>query len=263
VKESVTLARNIGDVVGLAMLLPNHSGFLPQSQLEEKEQYLWEGLAYAHEVNHPIQIAWIGPKLSGLFLFKGDLDEAEKWIVESLELARHIQSDVAVSGCLLVLATLTTSKGDFQASYQYLLEAQPLIRKVGSFSQDLTACAVMGWTLCGLRDYPAVAASLHEALAMAQKSQQLREYVLGGMAVWLGFGKEQYERAAELFSLYIHHPDTPPWALQRDALLTSLHTRLQNELDLTAFSAAWERGKQLDLDTVIAALLEEYRLQST
>jgi hypothetical protein len=78
------------------------------------------------------------------------------------------------------------------------------------------------------------------------------------MAVWLAFGMGRHERAAELLSLYVHHPDTPPWALQRDALVTSLHTRLQTELDSTAFNAAWERGKQLDLDTVIAALLEEY-----
>ena len=44
--------------------------------------------------------------------------------------------------------------------------------------------------------------------------------------------------------------------------MARLRESLQSELGEEAYNAAWERGKQLDLDTVVQELLDEFEIQS-
>ena len=61
-------------------------------------------------------------------------------------------------------------------------------------------------------------------------------------------------RAVELLALArTHLPDMTLW-MEKWPLLIRLREDLKNELGEDAYNAAWERGKVLDLDTVVADL---------
>jgi ATP/maltotriose-dependent transcriptional regulator MalT len=47
--------------------------------------------------------------------------------------------------------------------------------------------------------------------------------------------------------------------MEKWALLTRLRAQLEADLGADAYAAAWERGSSLDLETVVAGLLHEWR----
>ncbi len=65
----------------------------------------------------------------------------------------------------------------------------------------------------------------------------------------------QKERAVELIALAVTHPLSPPGWMEQWSLLTALRSDLAAELGAETYEAAWERGKQLNLETVVAELL--------
>ncbi len=60
------------------------------------------------------------------------------------------------------------------------------------------------------------------------------------------------ERAVELHSLVLHDPTNEP-LIKEEA--TRRLKELEAELDVQVYSAAWQRGTSLELETIVAALL--------
>ncbi|MBZ0277330.1 MAG: hypothetical protein K8I60_14390, partial [Anaerolineae bacterium] len=80
-------------------------------------------------------------------------------------------------------------------------------------------------------------------------------YALTGIAcVYAHDG--QPERALELLGLAIRHPLSPEWWGEREPLVLRLLDELKNALSPEVYAEAWERGKALDLDAVVAELGE-------
>ena len=67
-----------------------------------------------------------------------------------------------------------------------------------------------------------------------------------------------YAYAVELLSLVAHHPITSHRWFDKDTAIRKLINELKANLSPKAYNTAWERGKQLDLETVVAALLAEF-----
>jgi hypothetical protein len=59
-----------------------------------------------------------------------------------------------------------------------------------------------------------------------------------------------------LASIIVHHPFVSQW--ETDPLAKRLITHLQQQLPADVYAAAWERGKSLDLETVVKELLIEF-----
>jgi hypothetical protein len=70
----------------------------------------------------------------------------------------------------------------------------------------------------------------------------------------------QYEYAAQLLSAAMHHPANPAggW-LDQWPPVGRLRADLLENLGSRDYARAWERGKSLDLETVVRDLLEEFR----
>ncbi len=66
------------------------------------------------------------------------------------------------------------------------------------------------------------------------------------------------ERAVEIFSRILAQPIEMIGWIKRWALVTRLLARLQADLGDKTYAEAWERGKNLDLKTVIVEILTEY-----
>jgi DNA-binding CsgD family transcriptional regulator len=65
------------------------------------------------------------------------------------------------------------------------------------------------------------------------------------------------QRAVELLGLAFSHPMSATGWLEKWPLLTRLSTQLEAELGVETYTMAWERGKTLELEAVIAGMLEE------
>ena len=65
----------------------------------------------------------------------------------------------------------------------------------------------------------------------------------------------QLERAVELATLAHEHKITDH---EIKSYAAELLDELQAELGAHAYNAAWQRGRQLDLDTVVQQLLDEF-----
>jgi DNA-binding NarL/FixJ family response regulator len=69
------------------------------------------------------------------------------------------------------------------------------------------------------------------------------------------------ERAVELMGLAFNRSVQYTGWMDKWPLLTRLRAQLQNDLGTEAYSAAWERGKSLDLKIVVTELLERWQLE--
>ncbi|MCB9451064.1 MAG: hypothetical protein H6672_06470 [Anaerolineaceae bacterium] len=119
----------------------------------------------------------------------------------------------------------------------------------------------------GLGENDAAAALVREHFAPWNTRYDLRnfdiviqDYHLTGLAYLLADAGEA-ERALELISLAVHQPYTPDWWLEREPLTVKLLARLKGCLSSAQYAAAWERGKSLDLNAALAALLDLPSLQ--
>jgi hypothetical protein len=66
------------------------------------------------------------------------------------------------------------------------------------------------------------------------------------------------EHAVELIGLLFSHPASFTGWLDRWPLWSQFRQNLEDALRSDAYAAAWERGAQMDLQTVAAQLLEEF-----
>ena len=66
------------------------------------------------------------------------------------------------------------------------------------------------------------------------------------------------ERAAECLGLGFTHPMAPIRMFEQWKALTEFRVTLQQELGTEAYNSAWQRGKGLDLETVVQELLDEF-----
>ncbi len=66
-----------------------------------------------------------------------------------------------------------------------------------------------------------------------------------------------FAHAVELLALAFTHPKSATGWMEKWPLLTRLRESLLNDLGEETFNAAWERGKQLDLETVVGELLDK------
>jgi hypothetical protein len=65
------------------------------------------------------------------------------------------------------------------------------------------------------------------------------------------------EQAVAFLGLYFNHPMRPTGWAENWPLLGDWQDRLEKILGADGYRAAWERGKDLDLMTVVEALLAE------
>ena len=84
-------------------------------------------------------------------------------------------------------------------------------------------------------------------LAIGQVWQTLD--FLRGMALFLAYGIVDRETAATIVSMVYHHGEATPHiihTIERNRYL------LESQMGPDAFAAAWEKGKELDLDAAVA-----------
>ena len=115
----------------------------------------------------------------------------------------------------------------------------------------------------GLGDYPAACRSMQASLKIALNLFGVKLVIVPVLrclpaAAIIEANTGDIERSVELLGLAFSYPKELVGWMEKWPLLTRLRADLKSELGEEAYNAAWERGKSLDLETVVKELLEEF-----
>jgi tetratricopeptide (TPR) repeat protein len=150
------------------------------------------------------------------------------------------------------LANIALLQGELSEAEGYYHESVTLNRDMGNRGGIAASLEGLGNLMLSQGDYQQAEVYLIEALhtAGAEIVQFALSILIGLGELWIGTG--QHERGAELLAFVLHDP----------ASTQEIRDRVEQfkvELGEDAGNLVWERGKPLDLETVVAELLAENR----
>ena len=301
-QESLAISREIGDAFGMARYL-NSLGFVANAvgKWEEAEYFLRESLAIFKKIGNRWGIAFCLGNLSNTAYYLGEYSEAREILQESLAIRREIRDRWGIPRCLNNLGRVASASGEYaearrlhqesldifretgnrrSAAYSlfylgdvaFLLgeygEAERLhqeslvIRKqIGDRRGIVRSLNSLGKVACALHHYQDSEEHLHEALKTAAEIQTvpLVLEVLLGIATLLA-EKGELERSLALVTLVLGHPARNRDAQDRaERLLARIEPRLSPDL----LATARQRGKQAELEPVVAEMLGDTRKLSS
>jgi ATP/maltotriose-dependent transcriptional regulator MalT len=253
-RECAQVRREIGDLYGTArvvLLIAAEAYSIPD--YEKAEIFNREVLDIWRALKSWNFVAFVDVNLAYLAIFRGDFEAARRLTDEALTLARevsirdHIAYASAMSG---VLASLEERYTD---AWQSLMEAQ-------AFAVHTSAIEALEWGLplaaCGLHDYETARQANLRALRFARRLNAPGRYLWHLPATCVLLVHEgQMTRAAEILGLvFTHRASAPAW-MERWGLLTRLRAKLEAALGTAEYQAAWERGEEADLKSVVSEML--------
>jgi predicted ATPase/DNA-binding CsgD family transcriptional regulator len=258
--RSIEMARESGNKVTLTLGL-NNLGWLMATRRNhgEAETYLQEAYAIAQGMRSPSMIAAVADNLSKLAFYRGDFDRARAFLDEVSIISnflsehyRYYNQAMGSPGLEIVAENYTEARQLCQLYRSFwVLESTP--QAVVLIDRWLSLAA------CGLQDYPAARLSLQSALSVAIRLKMIYRIigVLPAAAIIEAHEGDQ-AHAVGLLGLAFSYPQGLVGWMEKWPLLTRLRADLKADLGEEAYNAAWERGKQLDLETVVKELLEEF-----
>ena len=255
--HSAEINRVIGNKIGLNPCLDAlavQAAFVT-GNYDEGERLLREAIDLSNELENPGSLAGDSTLLAILRLFAGDFDEAQTLAETALAISTDLNYLGTQAASLYGLAMLACIKGDY-LSAQQLIEHRNRILKETAIGRPAWVLAIVA---CGLADYQAARRHLHTFLEWAFDRQVFARLMTAfPIAAIIRGNKGDQQGAAELLGLSFTHPMSATGWMAHWDLLTEFRADLENDLGADAYHTAWERGATLDLETVIAELLEEF-----
>ena len=292
-EDAMTVARSVGEPKALAKALQTFAWVhLRRGAMDKGKTLLDESLAAARQGGHQPEIMLALYLTAVLHVIQGEYAEAKRAANEALPLAETLADRAHEADIHNVLGAVEEGLGNLQASqihlntaytvakaigYRYLManaqgnmarndyfqgsyaeslrqaeEVIQIFREIGSVYSEAIMLYLMGFNRIALKQPAAAWTDLLTSLKLSQQmgANPLILITLTGV-VRLYRDTNQREQAAELLSFIIHHPDsTHDVDVLREA--EALRTDLEGE------AQAWERGKSLALDSVVASLLAQH-----
>lgn len=253
-RQSVELARQIGDLSDEANALDNLGwGSFTTGDYSDAERYAREANALSRQMGNRLAIAHSLVQLGLCHLLHGRLEEAQEPVTEGVVIAKDIVFPLTQAYGLAVLSLRASLDGDYEVGKRLAGESldrhtNPMGDFLGHWAQ---AMAFVG---------------MGEAEQAWQQLLSASEFFVNwgwdARATWIlpviGIilarqGKP--ERTVEILSLYFNHPNRPIGFAEEWPLLSEWQARLQETLGPEVYRAAWKRGRELDLQTAVEALL--------
>ena len=260
-RQVMTIHRASGNKIALAINTANlgRGAALSSGDYSEGKCLLREALALSEEMNVLTLVAYYTEELGEFHFYTGDFEQARTLVETALRIAKDLNLAVAQIDSLDALATLASVEGDYQTAQQLCEQSAALVPE--RISLDRPYLPSLGLSILAYHrtDYEATRRHLHVRLEWLSRCSyySLCAAVLPVAALVRGHTGDQ-PGAAELLSLAFTHPKSPTGWLERWPLLVEFCADLEADLGSDAYHATWERGATLDLETVIAELLEEF-----
>jgi predicted ATPase/DNA-binding CsgD family transcriptional regulator len=264
-QQSLEILRDVGDIEGMAWALRDMgTAKLFVNQLVEAEACFQESLVNHQAVRDRQGIIWSMGALSECAFFGGEFERAAALAEDTL--TRVIEFNL-LPNKMIALSTLGVVSivlaGDPVRGRRLCEEALALPDTVeGWFSLFV---ARMGIALSAFAEGEYQIARQHFQtllkLAMATSNRPLSLATCLPVGALMRAHEGEKQRAVELLGLAFTHPMSATGWLEKCPLLTRVRAQLEAELGVEAYAMAWERGKVLELEPVLARLLEENEVQ--
>lgn len=220
---------------------------------EDAERELQEASAIAKVMGFRVLAADSAGSFGFLAFLRGDFQQARAWITEDLEAVVQVKALGEQGFAMIVLAHIACVEENYHEGKQYAEEALALVKPHPP--RERFIARVLAMAACGLGEYDQ--ARTHLRMLLVQETcPGARLWFIPACAILLA-RDGNLERAAELLGLSFTHPSSATGWLEQWPLLTRLRVQLAAQLGEQAYTAAWERGSHLGLDTVIEQLRVE------
>ena len=257
-EESLELRRELEDSRGTALAL-NNLGVVAQLRGDDDRAVALheESLALFRTLGDERGVALLLLTMGTMEQLQGDLARATAHYEESLTLFQALGDTRGIAACLSSLGNLASSRGDFVAADELYVEVAVLFRELGD-TRDIAAC---------LSNHAGIArdrGNLDRATALAQESLVLF-HQLGdhrGIAACLELigsttAAQRPERGTRLLAAaeILRETTGVNRSAARSAAQEGAVDDLRTALGADAFARAWEAGRRLALDEIVAIAL--------
>ena len=238
------------------------AGFLSDrtGDYDQAQHWLTQSLELAREAGDRYVTGYALGGLGNVALHNGDFSGAAASYREALEHVRAIDDEDAVASLLIGLGSIEFYRGELAAAQAHFVKSLEIYRAIGSVHGPASGLGHLGRTLLELGDLDQARELLREGLVLSNRVGK-RWHVIVALAGLAGEAtvRNQWGRAARLFGavealaeasgVTIHPADRAVNARYLDAI--------QAHLDQSAFDSAFESGKTLSVDQIIAEILED------
>ena len=252
--EMLRLQHEIGDRVGLGRsLAPAAINEGRLGHFSEAERLWLERVALGYETGNPALVAVSYGHLSHrVFFFQGDFAQAREAADEAIKIGTPIGMRTALGWALSTLGLLASMNEDYAEGRQLCQQAATIDNFV-----DIGKYAAWGLAIaaCGYRDFETAYTHLEEALwYLTNILGTVGDIASLPVVAIICAHQDQPVRAVELLALALTHPVGASGWMEKWPLLERLQADLEHRLGPEAYSAAWENGKRLNIDSVIDEL---------
>jgi predicted ATPase/DNA-binding SARP family transcriptional activator len=250
-QESLEIYQGIDDHPGVAMAL-KHLGIIQGAlgQFEQAQQRLHGALRLYQDSGDSYGTA---NTLNDLGIVAAGMDQyvpAKRYYQECLAIRREIEDLWGIGTALNNLGYLAYLDGEYAEAKGFLTESLAIQLEIGDRYHIANCLNNLGAAACALGEYDEAADHLYEALRSAHQidaNPLVLEILAEIGALWVASAPQDRERAIELLAFVLHHPLTDRWTADR-----AKRRLAQLAPDLDTLAAAQERGKQGDLDAIVA-----------
>jgi tetratricopeptide (TPR) repeat protein len=255
-RRGLEIARRIGNDYVIAWNLDSQAfALIKMGRLDDAIQNFKEEIPIRERLGDQQGIVWAIAWQGLVTFYLGNFQKALNLSRTAVETARELNDQASIGLAYAVHGWVLASLGRNPDGKRFSAEA--LLLLTGS---NLTAWAVaqFAWvyTHCQDGDLQSVKENFLSAL---QRYWELNNHrlVVSMLPVWgcVLAREDKFNEAAELLSLTLHHPSRYRGWLDKDPLVFMLAAMLRADLGEEQFMQAWQRGRQLDFEQVIANVL--------
>jgi tetratricopeptide (TPR) repeat protein len=254
-EEALAICRRRNDRLAAATALNNLGNAATElGDISRAQACFEESLAIRREIGDREGTAASLNNLAYLPYTRGDYEAAQQYVQQSLEVSREVGKPHIIAMNLNNLGMFADLQGQYSEARSYYEEGLAIARRTGDSWNIAQNLCGLGSVALRLDDIPQAEKSFREVLGIAQKGRasSLALEALSGFArLYRQVGRTT--ESAELLELVDRHPATAVDVKQN--VLKPLRSALEKELAPDHLAAALERGRSLDLDAEVSAIL--------
>jgi tetratricopeptide (TPR) repeat protein len=255
-QQSLAINQQLGAQARIANSLI-HLGIIAMDQGEytRATEIFQQCLVIRQKLGNQLGIADVLSNLGSIAIDSRDYKRAEDLTRQSLAIYQKLDIRNGVAYCLNNLGLIAFYTGAFARAKDLLEQSLTIFQQLEDKFNTALTMSHIAWLLLQQRLSDA-RVKFYESLVLSTTvgSPPLQAFNVVGFAGMLHQANASL-RSAELLGMVQVHPSTERMIRQRiNAVMSQLETALPAE----ELQAALERGKELDLDTVVAELLAEF-----
>jgi predicted ATPase/DNA-binding CsgD family transcriptional regulator len=197
---------------------------------------------------------------SMIALISGEYDKAQRLAEYNLKICEQLGDEIGSTMPMTILGHVALARQDYAAAREFYLRSLKLARRTSFVYSQQTTSKYMAKVSLLMNDYKEAKKYLIQCLALTKEVGFIRDVVnLLYEYTRLMTAQNKPEEAVRLLSLIIDHPTSNQirWLEGRiDDSAKQLLNEIKEDLSPQAYSAALEDSQNLDLDEVVARLIE-------